>query len=157
MRDGYVRHLHSLNFNKFQQAGTAHTHRPISNQSLLCFFFLGGGESSAPPAPAARFPLSSKSQFDLICRSVSMFAGAAPIHLSRGKGAAVESQFCTGGGRSRTLVGIRGKKKSTAGRLDVRMWLPAVINSPARLCNRDAAVCRSAARGEAAAGYPGRS
>lgn len=42
VRDGYVRHLHSLNFNNFQQAGTAHTHRPISNQSLLCFFFLGG-------------------------------------------------------------------------------------------------------------------
>lgn len=30
--------------------------------------------------------------------------------------------------------------------------LPAVINSPGWLCNSDAAVCRSAAQGEAAIG-----
>lgn len=50
VRDGYVRHLHSLNFNNFQQAGTAHTHRPISNQSLLCFFFFLGGKQCSTGA-----------------------------------------------------------------------------------------------------------
>lgn len=41
VRDGYVRHLHSVNFSKLQQAGTAHTRTHTGPSSIIVVFYGG--------------------------------------------------------------------------------------------------------------------